>query len=96
MLSYRCCTDIFRFDGIRDGRATDACATARIRVALETLQLGAHFRGVLIPQVAVLLQRAVDDVFQFGRDLAVEAHRRWWCLMQDAIEYRSRSISLER
>ena len=38
-----------------------------LRLPLQPLQIGSHLRRTLVAQVAVLLQRLVDDVFQFGR-----------------------------
>ena len=48
----------------------------RICIALQPLQLRAHVRGVLIAQVAVFLQRLVDDPFQLRGDVRVQPHGR--------------------
>ena len=44
------------------------CAT-RIRIALQPLQVGADIGRMLIAQVAILLERFADDVFEFGRKI---------------------------
>ena len=41
-------------------------AAARVGVALEALEVGAHFGGVLVAQIAILFQGAVDDVLELG------------------------------
>ena len=46
----------------------------RSRIPLQPLQVGSHLRRALVPQVAVFLQRLVDDPFQFGWRVRVEPH----------------------
>src|ERR1700730_7551305 len=64
--------------------------------AAQTLQIGAHLRSVLEAQFAILLQSLVDDAFELAWDLVVEAHRRDWRFVQNAVENRGRRIALER
>ena len=45
---------------------------SRPSVALQPFQIGAHLRGALIAQLAVLLQRPVDDSFQLGWQIRVQ------------------------
>ena len=47
-----------------------------LRVPLQPLQVGSHLRGMLIAQVAVFLQRLVDDVFQLRRNIGIQPNRR--------------------
>ena len=77
------------------GAATTGCggsstvdhgAARRFRFTLQALEIGAHLRGVLIAQVAVFLQRLVDDPFQFGGNFGIQAHRRCRRLVQNGIE----------
>ena len=54
-----------QFAGRRDTSGTGRRhRSAGVRVALQPLQIGAHVRGVLVTQVAVFLQRLVDDALQ--------------------------------
>jgi len=39
---------------------------ARIRFPFQALQVGAHVRGVLVAQLAILIESLVNDVFQPG------------------------------
>jgi hypothetical protein len=41
--------------------------TNRIRIALQALQVRTRITRAVIAQVAIFLQRLVDDPFQFGR-----------------------------
>ena len=49
---------------------------SRIRVALQTLQVGAHFRRTLVAQVTIFLEGFVDDLFQLWRDRQDSVVRR--------------------
>ena len=40
------------------------------------LQIGAHFGGVLVAQLTVLLQRFVDDALQLRRYVGIQPHGR--------------------
>ena len=46
-----------------------------LRVPLQPLQVGSHVGGVLIAQIAVFLQRLVDDVFQLRRQVGIQPNR---------------------
>ena len=74
-----------------------ACrSSARIRVALQPLEVSADIGSVLVAQVAVLLQGLLDDLFQLGGDLRVQAHRRHRGAVQDGLEDHRRGIATER
>jgi len=51
------------------------CNAATFSISLQTFQVGADFGSVLVAQVAVLLQRFLDDLFDAGRDGCIEARR---------------------
>ena len=53
---------------------TRACCrhSSALAVALQPLQIGANICGVLVAQIAILLQRLVDDLFQFRRNFPVQ------------------------
>ena len=40
---------------------------SRFCIPLQEHQFGTHLGGVLVTQIAVFLQRAIDDAFQFER-----------------------------
>ena len=46
---------------------------ARIRIPLEAQQFGPHLLGALVAQLAIFLQRPVDDVFQLSRQSGIES-----------------------
>ena len=50
--------------------------TTAVGIALQALQVGSHVGRALVAQVAVFLQRLVDDVFQFQRQVGIQADRR--------------------
>ena len=54
------------------GSAARSRDAPRVCIPLQPLQLRPHLGSMLITQVAVFLQPAIDDVFQPGRDLAIE------------------------
>ena len=60
----------------RRSRRSSGLRCASGAVALQTLQVGAHFGGALITQVAVFLQRLVDDLDQLERDQRIQIGRR--------------------
>src|ERR1022692_1895891 len=68
---------------------------ARFRIALQPLQLGTYFGGVLITEFTIFLQRTVDDVFQFGWYVGIQPHGRNRCAVQDRIENRCRTVPTE-
>src|ERR1700756_4035753 len=53
---------------------------------LQTLEVGANIRSMLVAQVAVFLQSLVDDVFQLRRHIGIQPHKRYGCPVQDRIE----------
>ena len=69
---------------------------ARLRLSLEAFQIGAHVGSVLVTQVAILLQRLVDDAFQFGGQVGIHAHGSDRRAIQNlALDY-SRAFAPER
>ena len=82
--------------GLGDGALIDRPRPPRVRVPLQPLEIGAQVRGVLVAEVAVLLEQPVDDVFQLGRDLRVEPHGRRRGLVQDRVEDHRRGRPRER
>ena len=48
---------------------------SRLCVSLQPLQIRSHVRRALVAQVAVFLQRLVDDVFQLGRHIGIQPNR---------------------
>ena len=71
-------------------------ASARLRVALEPLQVGAHLGSVLVAQVAIFLQALVDDPFEFDWEVGIQAHRRYGVSFKNAVEDDSRTFPSER
>ena len=54
--------------------------TAGIRITLQSLQLGAHLRCMLIAEVAFFFQSTVDDALQLLWQIGVQSHGRNGCL----------------
>ena len=55
----------------RHRAGTRSYGSSYLCIPLQPLQLGTHFGGVLITQFPILLQRLIDDVFQFGRYIGI-------------------------
>ncbi len=72
-----------------------AMRSSRFRSRFSRLQIGAHFRGVLVAQLAVFLQRLVDDVFQLGRHIGIQPHRREPGAFENGVEDHGRSFRRE-
>ena len=66
-----------RFDFCRCG---DALA---LEIALQPLQLGAHFGSRLIADVAILLERPVDDFLELVRNIGIDSDGRDRRTIQD-------------
>src|SRR6267378_7849378 len=60
---------------------------AGIGVALEALQVRAQVGGMLIAKVGVFFQGLVDDVFETGRQVWIETHRRQRRFVKNRIEH---------
>ena len=82
----------------------DSCATGNapgtgrdcapgIGVALQALQIGAHVGRVLVAQVAILLQRLVDDVFQLRTADRDSAGSAAWAPIQNRLEDQRRGVA---
>ena len=67
----------------------------RIQRALEDLHLGAHLGGRLIAQIAVLLQRAIEDALELRRQVWIQLIRRRRVAIENAFEDHGRSIPVE-
>src|SRR4051812_15496973 len=65
-------------------------------VAFQALKFGANFSSALITEIAVLLQRCTNHIFQLRRKRTVQLRRRGGISIQNAIEDHSRSVALER
>ena len=65
-------------------------------LALQALQVGAQVRRVLVAQVAIFLQRLVDDPFELRRDICIEAHRSRRSTIQDGVENSRRRCAGKR
>src|SRR5260370_42433386 len=60
---------------------------AGIGVALEALQVRAEVGRVLVAKVTVLFEGLVDDVFEAGRQIWIQPHRRKRRLVKNGIEH---------
>ena len=60
----------------------------RFRVPLQALKISPHLRGDLITQIPVFFECLVNDVFEFGRQVRVEANRRNGCAFENGVEYK--------
>ena len=76
-------------------RSTNDSRTCCFCIALQPLQVGAHVRGVLIAQVAVLLQRLGDDSFQFRRNIGIQPHRSHGSAIQNGVKNCRRTLAPE-
>src|SRR5579872_1319095 len=84
---------LFR-NGRHGSRALSDGASA-FGVALQALQVGANISGALVAEIAIFLQRLVDDVFELGRKICVEADRSYWGPIQNGIENQGGSVATE-
>ena len=64
-------------------------------VAFEALQVGADLGRALVAQVTVFLQSFVDDLFQFGGQIGIDAHGGSRLAVQDGVEDDGGSIAAE-
>src|SRR6516162_8222440 len=88
-------------DEHRAPRPVEGCCTARyclagFGVTLHLLEIGASVRGMLVTQVAVLLQAFADDLVEFGRNVGVNSYRGHWRALQNRIENQGRRLPSER
>ena len=60
------------------------------------MQVGTHFQGVLVTQIAVFLQSLVNDPFQFGRYFGIQPYRSDRSSVQDRLEDGCCTVSAER
>ena len=66
-----------------------------VGVALQALQVGANVGGVLVAQVAIFLQRLVDDVFQLRWKVGIQSDWRNRCTIENRLKDQRRSFSAE-
>src|SRR5208283_4855251 len=62
--------------GAASGHSGIGRRPAGLQFAKKALQIGAHFGSDLIAEIAVLLQKLVENALEFRRNGAVELHRR--------------------
>jgi hypothetical protein len=74
----------------------DYGGAAGVSVALETLNFGAHVRSVLIAEVAVLFEGAVNNVLEIGGNFVVQTDGRDGRFVQDGVEDSGGSVASER
>jgi hypothetical protein len=67
-----------------------------IRIPLQPLQIGPKLGGGLAGNVAILLQRFIDDPFEFGRHVRIQPHRRYGSAFQNGVEDQPRSVASKR
>ena len=60
--------------------------SSRARVALEALKIGPDIRCVLISNVSVFLEGFIDDFFELGRKVGIQANWRDGGAFEDGIE----------
>ena len=60
--------------------------TAGIGVALEAFEFRAHVRSVLVAEVAIFFEGAIDDVFEAGGKIGIETDGRRGRAVQDGFE----------
>src|SRR5580700_2435198 len=68
----------------------------RLQIPPEALQIGAHFSRALVAEIAVLLQRLVDDVFQLGWHVGIQPQRWRRYRIQNGFEDESGAFPTER
>ena len=66
---------------------------ARGAVALQPLQFGAQVGRVLVAKVAVFFERAIDDFFELGRQVGIQANGCDRLSIQDGVEDDAGGIS---
>ena len=69
--------------------------SSRVRLPLQSQQVGSHLRCSLITQVAVLFQGLVDQLFQLLGNLGIQPHRGYWGTVQNPVEDHSRGVAME-
>src|SRR5450755_293064 len=68
----------------------------RIRVPLQPLEVSPQLGGRLTANVAILLQRLVDDLFQLRRGVGVYSKWRYRCSIQNGFEDHTASVASKR
>ncbi len=71
------------------------CGAAGVGVALQTFEFGAHFRSVLIAKVAIFFEGAIDDVFEFGGEIGIEADWRDGGAIENRFEDEGTGVAAE-
>src|SRR5437660_277858 len=68
----------------------------RFRFPFQPFEVGAHFRRYLVAQLAVFLQRLINDVFEFGWKVRVQPEYRKRLAIQNFVRDHARAFSAER
>src|SRR5581483_3490658 len=65
-------------------------------ISVQAFKIGPDLGSSLIAKIAIFLQSLIDDSFQLGRQIGIEANWSGWSLVKDGIEDCCRGGSLER
>lgn len=76
-------------------RSAASAYPPRTGVAFDALQIRAHFRSTLIPQVTVLLHPLVDQLSQLCWKRGVKTQGIRGILVQDFVKYGARTLAFE-
>ena len=94
------CAEEMRPDSIGEEAAGRAPVSMRmcpeLVSRLHALQVGAHLGGVLVAQVAILLESFVDDLFELRRNVGIEADAERRSAIQNRVEDDCRGFAAER
>jgi len=69
---------------------------ARPVIPLQSLQIRSHVGCVLVAQVAIFLQRLVDDVFQLRRHIGIQPDHGHRGAVHDGLTDHRRTFSVKR
>src|SRR5713101_7702088 len=84
---------IFRMVPILRFRVQNCQRLDPTRSGLGSQRRGERCGGVLVTQLAVFLQRLVDDPFQIRRNFRVQTHHGRRSAIEDAVQYQTRRVS---
>jgi len=71
--------------GLFRQRRRELCP-ARFCLPLQAFQVGTQISSMLVAQIAILLERLVNDPFQFGGQVGIQPYRGHGRLVQDGIK----------
>jgi hypothetical protein len=66
-----------------------------VKVALQAAQVSAEVGRALVTEIAILLQRLIDDPFQFAGKVRIQPHRSNGSAFQNGVEDQRPSIASE-